>query len=123
MQNETKLPSNETLTTSLLEIAVESWRFSRVVDRLITKLDAGEQTRYRSQFRWFLKRLEQSLEAANLRIVNLEGQPFDPGLAATPVNIDEFDSNDKLAVDQMLEPTIMGPEGVIRTGTVTLRKL
>jgi hypothetical protein len=58
-----------------------------------------------------------------LRIVNVEGAPFDPGMAATPINIDEFKPHDVLVVDQMLEPIIMGPEGIVMTGTVTLRKV
>jgi hypothetical protein len=123
MTQDTQEPVSQDLTKSLLDIAVESWRFGRLFDRLLTKLDAGEQGRYRSQFRWFQRKLEESLDAAGMRIVNVEGHPFDPGMAATPLNIDEFDTQDALIVDQMLEPIIMGPEGLVRTGTVTLRKL
>ena len=111
------------LTNSLLEIAVESWRFGRLVDRLLMKLDAGEQGRYRSQFRWFQRKLEESLLEAGMRIVNVEGHSFDAGMAATPLNIGEFGPEEDLVVEQMLEPIIMGPEGLVRTGTVTLRKV
>ena len=113
----------DTMRDAVISMAVESWRFGRVFDRLLTKLDAGEQNRYKSQFRWFLKKVEAALEQANLRIVNVEGHPFDPGMAATPLNIEEFGTDDALMVDQMLEPIIMGEEGLIRTGTVTLRKV
>lgn len=113
----------ETLTQAVINMAVESWRISKVFDRLLSKLDAGEQNRFKNQFRWFLKKVEEALEQANLRIVNVEGHQFDPGMAATPLNIDEFDSQDTLMVEQMLEPIIMGNEGLIRTGTVTLRKV
>jgi len=118
-----QLSSTEGLTKSLLDVVVESWRFSRLFHRLLTKLDAGEQGRYRSQFRWFQRKLEESLADAEMRIVNVEGQPFDPGVAATPLNIEEFEPDDSLIVDQMLEPIIMGPDGVLRAGTVTLRKV
>lgn len=104
-------------------MAVESWRFGRVFDRLLTKLNAGEQNRYKSQFRWFIKKVEEALEQADLRIVNVEGHCFDPGMAATPLNIEEFDANDSLMIDQMIEPIIMGKKGLIKTGTVTLRKV
>ena len=113
----------EAMRDAVISMAVESWRFGRVFDRLLTKLDAGEQNRYKSQFRWFLKKVEEALDQANLRIVNVEGHPFDPGMAATPLNIEEFGAEDSLMVDQMLEPIIMGKEGLIRTGTVTLRKV
>jgi len=107
----------------VLSMAVESWRFGRVFDRLLLKLDAGEQQRYASQFRWFLKKVEEALEQADMRIVNVEGHPFDPGMAATPLNIEEFEVNEALVVDQMLEPIIMGKEGLVKTGIVTLRKV
>lgn len=123
MSEQDELPGAEVLTKSLLDVAVESWRFGRLFERLFSKLDAGEQGRYRGQFRWFQKRLEDSLEDAGMRIVSLEGHAFDPGMAATPLNIGDFGSDDTLVVDQMLEPIIMGPEGVLRTGTVTLRKV
>jgi hypothetical protein len=113
----------ETMRQAVISMAVESWRFGRVFDRLLLKLDAGEQNRYKSQFRWFIKRVEEALEQADLRIVNVEGHPFDPGMAATPLNIEEFDAKDALIVDQMLEPIIMGKEGLVKTGTVILRKV
>jgi hypothetical protein len=112
----------EILTNSVINMAVESWRISRVFDRVLMKLDAGEQSRYKSQFRWFLKKIDESLEKAGLSIVNVEGHLFDPGMAAAPVNIEEFDQTDTLIVDQMLEPIIMGKEGLVKTGTVTLKK-
>ena len=115
--------SSGALRDAVLSMATESWRFGRLFDRLLLKLDAGEQSRYMSQFRWFLKRVDEALARADLRIVNVEGHPFDPGMAATPLNVQEFDAGDDLVVDQMLEPIIMGNEGVVRAGTVTLRKV
>lgn len=114
--------TREAMRDAVISMAVESWRFGRVFDRLLTKLDAGEQNRYKSQFRWFIKKVEEALEIAELRIVNVEGHTFDPGMAATPLNIEEFEAEDTLMVDQMLEPIIMGKEGLVKTGTVTLRK-
>lgn len=122
MESELIQPDQELLTKSLLDVATESWRFGRLFERLLVKLDAGEQGRYASQFRWFQKKVSDSLTAVELRIVNVEGAPFDPGMAATPLNIEEFEAEDNLIVDQMLEPIIMGPNGVLRAGTVTLRK-
>ena len=114
--------NSEAMRDAVVSMAVESWRFGRVFDRLLSKLDAGEQNRYKSQFRWFLKKVEDALEQSDMKIVNVEGHPFDPGMAATPLNIEEFDADEILMVDQMLEPIIMGKEGLVKTGTVTLRK-
>lgn len=121
--SEKSITSPEAMRDAVINMAVESWRFARVFDRLLMKLDAGEQSRYKSQFRWFLKKVDEALEQADLRIVNVEGHTFDPGIAATAVNLEEFDAKDDLMVDQMLEPIVMGKEGLVRTGTVTLRKV
>ncbi len=113
---------NSKVEKALIEMSVESWRFSRVYVRLLNKLDAGESTRFVNQFRYFTKRIEESLETANLKLVNVEGHPYDPGLAATAINLGDFGPDDVLLVDQMVEPIIMGLDGLVRPGTVMLRK-
>lgn len=113
----------EDLQKALVDMAVECWRFSRSYQRLLLKLDAGEGSRYVSQLNWFVKRIDETLERAGLRLVNLEDQPFDLGMAATPLNIEDFEASDALVVEQMLEPVIMGKEGLVKTGTVILRKV
>lgn len=110
------------LEKSLIDIAVESWRFAKLFYRLLSKMDAGEGARFINQYRYYLKRLEESLEQAGLRLVNVEGHPYDPGIAATALNIGDFGPDDHLLVDQMIEPILMGREGLVRTGTVMLRK-
>lgn len=112
----------ERLEHSLIDLAVESWRFARLFGRLVSKLDAGEGSRYVNQLRYFQKKLEDSLEASGMKIVSLEGQPFDPGMAASAINIGDFGPDDVLLVDQMVEPIIMGAEGLRKQGTMMLRK-
>ena len=107
---------------ALIDMAVESWRFSRVFVRMLAKLDAGERARFESQLRWYVKKLTESLDCAGLRLVNVENQPFDPGAAVTPLNLGDFGADDSLVIDQMLEPIIMGENQLIRAGTVLLRK-
>mgnify|MGYP001572982869 CR=1 FL=1 len=107
---------------ALLAIAVEGWRFTRAYLRLISKLDAGDQNRFASQYRYFQKQLEDKLGDVGFRLVNIEGLPFDPGMAATAINISDFLSEDRLIVDQMLEPIIMSETGIVKMGTVLLRK-
>jgi hypothetical protein len=107
---------------ALIEVAVESWKFSRIFARVINKLDAGEAGRYVNQLRYFQKKVEQNLDAAGLKLVNVEGHAFDPGMAASPLNIEDFGPEEVLLVDQMVEPIIMGPDGLKKQGTVMLRK-
>ena len=109
--------------SALLSLAIEGWRFTRVYLRLVSKLDAGDQNRFVSQYRYFQKQLEDNLNTIGLRLVNIEGLPFDPGMAATAINVSDFLAEDRLIVDQMLEPIIMSEIGVIKMGTVLLRKV
>ena len=122
MSEQHDVPGVELLTASLVDLAVESWRFGSVFESVVRKLDAGESGRHSAQLSWFRGRLEAVLAGTGMRIVNVHGQPYDPGMAVTPLNIGEFRPEDALVVDQMLEPIIMGREGVVRTGSVNLRK-
>ncbi len=110
------------LERSLIDIAIDGWRFAKVFARVLNKMDAGEGARYVNQHRYYLKRLEESLEQVGMRFVDVEGSAYDPGVAATALNIADFEPGDRLLVDQMLEPIIMGPDGLVRAGTVVLRK-
>ena len=124
MPEETNSPELADTRKALLDLAVESWRFGKLFNRMLAQLDAGEPKRYQARLNWFQKRLKESLLDAGMELVNMEGQEFDEGMAATPLNMDEFAGDDKLIIDQMLEPTIRSSEGsIVRTGTVTLKKV
>ena len=89
----------------------------------MNKLDVGEAGRYVNQLGYFQKKVEESLDAAGLKLVNVEGQSFDPGMAASALNIGDFGPDDTLLVGQMVEPIIMGPDGLKKQGTVMRRKV
>ena len=108
---------------ALIDVAIEGWRFARVFGRLLSKLDAGEAPRYANQARYFLKKIDDGLDGFGLRIVSLEGQLFDPGMAVSALNIADFGPDDDLVVDQMVEPVVMGPDGLVRGGTAMLAKV
>lgn len=115
--------TNEQLEKTVIEMAVESWRFSRIFQKIVLKLDAGEAARYVNQLRYFQRKLEESLDANGLKLVNVEGQFYDAGVPASAVNMDDFAADDHLIIDQMLEPIIMGLNGLRREGSVMLRKV
>ena len=108
---------------ALIEVAVDSWRFARMFARVLKKVDASEASRYANQLRYFQKKVQDSLATLELKLVDLEGTPYEVGLPATALNIADFDPNDILIVDQMVEPIVMGPDGLKRQGTVMLRKV
>jgi hypothetical protein len=107
---------------SLIELAIEGWRFSRVFARVVDKLDAGEVGRYAGQYRYFLKKIEECLASSGFVLVNVEGERFDAGMAVSALNLGDFAPDDALLVDQMMEPIVMGRDGLRRQGTVMLRK-
>lgn len=104
---------------SLVEIAVESWRLDQAVERALTRMDPMDAQRFAGQYRWFQRKVDAALAEAGMRLVNLTGQPYSVGMAATPLNADEFDG-EGLVVAQMVEPVIMLDGNVVRTGAVLL---
>lgn len=106
----------------LAELAVESWRFAKDYRRLVLKLDANEQNRFANKLNYFLQRLETCLADGGLTLVNLEGQPYEIGIAAHVLNLDEYSPGENLVIDQMIEPVIMGPNGVVKTGKAMVRR-
>ena len=106
----------------LATLALESWRLSKSFESLLIKSDPIEQRKYQGKLSWFNKKLHETLEEADLKFINLEDQKYDPGAAVKAINIDDFQPDDELEIDQMIEPIVMSSEGILRTGTVVLRK-
>ena len=72
---------------------------------------------------WFLKKAMEALTTAGLHVSDYSGQPYDPGIPATPINLEDFESTDDLVVVHMLEPVILDENGnVVKTGTILLGK-
>lgn len=105
---------------SMIDIAAEAWRFRRVFIKAMAKLDLNESSKYLNQYSWFTKKVDAALESAGLTVVNVEGQCYDTGMAVTPINLDDFEADEQLFVEQMLEPIIMDQQTVVKAGTVIL---
>lgn len=119
MQGEDSVVSTDEL---LIDLAVESWRLARMFNRSIDMRDVKAAGRQSNQIRYFQRKLDDTLAPLGLRLVDLEGQPYDAGMAASALNAADFEPEDVLYVDQMMEPVVMGPDGVRRPGTMMLRK-
>ena len=111
------------LQDSLVAIAAETFRFQHVYSKVLSKLDIDDQAKYSSQFTWFTKKVTKALDEAGLKIVDVNGQLYDPGMAVTPLNIEDFEAEDILFVAQTMEPIIMQDNAVIKTGTVILGRV
>lgn len=117
------MDEKETLIKSVISIASELQRFKGVYFNAVSKLNIDEQKKYVSQFAWFEKKVKKALEDAGLQCIDVEGKMYDPGMAVTPLNIDDFDPDDVLFVEQMIEPIIMQGDQVAKTGTVVLGRV
>lgn len=122
-----KLPSsdqeNEKLKRCILDNAVEAWRLEYVLLKIMRNMDAKDQTRFIGKIRWFMKKNTEALEAAGFSMVNYENMAYEPGIPATPINIDDFSDGDELFISQMVEPVIVDRDGTVaHTGTVLLQK-
>ncbi|MDP3113907.1 MAG: hypothetical protein Q8M98_03930 [Candidatus Cloacimonadaceae bacterium] len=122
MENYPSTEYTDKLMDTIIKMVTESWRFEKVFERVVNRLDAGEKARFISQYHWYTKKIQEYLNGIGLSVANIEGQPFDPGMAATPINIDEFDKNETLIIDQMIEPIIMNQVGLVKSGIVTLKR-
>jgi hypothetical protein len=111
------------LREPFIEMAVDSWRFSKTFSRVLEKLDPTDAARYTNQLRYFQRRLDDNLALTGIRIVSLEGQPYDAGMAASALNMEDFSADDLLMVEQMVEPLLMGPDGVVKPGTILLKRV
>ncbi len=109
----------------IIDLILESWRFSRVFNNMLAKLsDYKEYTRYQGRYLYFRKKLDEILDSAGLRIVEIPpGTDYDIGMAAIPINLEDFDSDDGLKIEQMLEPIIMQDSSVIKIGKIILKKI
>ena len=115
-------PSAEDVSEALIAISFESWRMYKMLGRVLQKLEEQERRRFQNRVDWYIKQVQSSLELAGLKLVNVEDHQYEPGMAVTPLNLEDFEPGVKLAVEHMIEPIIMGETGVVRLGTVTLKK-
>ena len=80
-----------------------------------------EKKRYESAYSFHSSKVNELSDVFHLRIVLFDGHVFDDGMPITPLNADEFATEDKLLVQQTIEPTVITEDGqIIRTGTVIL---
>lgn len=99
---------------ALIDIMIESWRFMNVFRNAMMKLSSEEQERYKGRYSWFSRRLNEIAETAGLRIIEInQGETYDIGMAVKALNIEDFQVDETLFIEQMIEPIIMEKDSVI----------
>ena len=69
---------------AMIEMTVDGWRFSRLFIRMMNKLDVGEQARFINNLNYFVTRLNTGLQQVGMKLVNLEGHPYNTRYAELP---------------------------------------
>ena len=108
---------------SFIDLAIESWKLSKVTDELTKKVNFEDQRKYARKISWFNDKLESVLNESNIRFVILENQKFDTGMPVKALNIEEFTRNENLMISNMLEPIVMNGDNIERTGIVMLKEI
>ena len=110
------------LKEEFLYFTMESWRFYKLFDQLISKLPGEEQKRYLGRVKWYKKQLSRVIETMGYKFIDLSGEQYNQGMAVTPLNITEFTAEAMLIVDYMIEPIIVDMDGnLVKMGTAMLR--
>lgn len=109
---------------SLIDTALEAFRFHRTFHQALVKVKPQDAKRYLGRADYFLSRIVRNLGDAGLSLGPLqEGEAYDPGMAVIVLNLDDFEPDEEpLVIDQIVEPIIMNSDGICRMGTVMLRR-
>lgn len=106
----------------MVKLVLEAYKLVSLTQAVLNNSDSTDARKYGSRLSFVLRNIQEILQESQLRIVSLEGIPFDEGLAISAVNLAEFDSHDDLVIDRVLEPLIMGPSGIAHSGIVSVRR-
>lgn len=104
------------------EFLIEDFRFTRSYLSIMDKLFLEERKRYESAYNFHANKVEELANKYNLKMaVYKKGDLYDDGYPIVPLNADEFEKDDVLYIEQMIEPIILTVDGkVIRQGTAIL---
>ena len=122
-KDRTAAPDVGALQLSIAEIAAESWRFERALNKMLRRMDVMDAERFARQYDYFATRVDRALAAAELTVLDLTGQPYSVGLPVQAMNLEEFDEDESLIVEQTIEPVIMLGGRVLKTGMVMVNSV
>ena len=107
-------------TQAMADLATEAWRFSRVAERCAMNMDIMDADRFLNQYDWFARKIQAVTQEAGLWTVDLTGQVYEPGMAVSPLNLEDFPEGTPLVIAQMVEPVLMENGNVRKMGTAML---
>ena len=85
-------------------------------------MDIMDADRFLNQYDWFARKIQAVTQEAGLWTVDLTGQMYEPGMAVSPLNLEDFpdDPAIRFRIAQMVEPIVMEHGKVRKTGTAML---
>ena len=104
----------------LVALAIEFWRLAKIHERAIAEQPINRQPKGIAQLRYALGRLKNILEDEGIRLIEYDGQEFEPNLPVTVVNGDEVAGSSRLIIERTLEPTLIEDGKVLAMGKVAL---
>ena len=109
-------------SAALVELASESWRFHQVMQQSIGAMDPFDAQRLANHYAWYERIVQNVLDEAHLRVVDLTGERYDIGMAITPLNLEDFPEGVQSSyyIAQMVEPIVMQDGTVRKHGTAML---
>lgn len=107
---------------ALVELASESWRFDQVLRNSMLFMDSDDAKRLSSHYTWYQRIVQTVLEEADLHVVDLTGEPYEVGMAVTPLNLDDCSDIRQTTyyIVQMVEPIVMQAGSVRKCGVAML---
>lgn len=106
--------------TDLAGLFVDYWKLARGSARAADLLQEADSKRLLSQVKYATRQLNEYAERYGFRIVEFDGLAFEPGMAASADNADDFEDEELLVVTRTIEPAIVYDMRVIRTGRVVV---
>jgi hypothetical protein len=105
---------------ALAILATEWFKAARRMTRIARGFAPTQFDRERAQLAYSERRVEDTLSACGMRIVTYDGSEFSSQLPAEPINPEDFENEDDLAVIETLEPTVLHDGRIVLRGRVVL---
>ena len=124
LRSKNSLNIDENDLSTVADFLVEDFRFTHSYLSILDKLFLEEKKRYEAAYNFHMKKVTDLARKYNLKMVIYKsGDLYDDGYPIVPLNADEFEKDDILCIEQMIEPIILTIDGkVIRQGTAILVK-
>lgn len=114
-------PEIEAARSQIAEIAGDAWRLAKLLERVERKLQGADRDRCRIRREDCLNKLKRSLADFGVRLIDLEGRDYEAGVAIEPVGMDRFPGRRDWVIEAMIEPIVMGPNGLIKQGVARVK--